>query len=752
MNFKSISLIIGFIIGQSLFAQPYNSISWHRKVGTNFTTSYVILSDISSDIGSRVYQVGTFVGFSNFKDETINSIVIPNATNVSQGYLSVYNSASGSLDSVVLLQSPNNLYIHAVDVDSTTKNIVISGHFKDYFYYYMDTIHSPHPYNNTTGFIMLLDSNLNMINSYVKSYQNSYGDWMPLKIRFHNSRVYTYAYGVQGYSEKFEIVKFDPNLNLLWGKTISSNEYKQLSDLLIDDDGNIYFTGFTYMSIDVDPDPSNSIISSSSYFNQSGDGFLISLDSNGLYRWHYRLESNTSSADDLHHIEKLGNNLFVWGVMGGTSANLNPNGTSVTSTYAGNLIKLNPSNGVLKDFLPITGGLFYSGSMSPKDFSSKEGNLHVYSTVSGSFYLGKNQQNLFTAQNAMAVIQYDTNFIPAVLCQLDATHPANGKFKIENTSDGGELLAFSGTASNGAMQLVYRDSTGSSSTVYSYDNQGSFKFIQVKFKRQSCTGLTSPTTTAVSYCLGSSATALTAVGGTGSTLQWYGTNATGGTASATAPTPSTATAGTTTYYVSQLDANGCESPRAAIVVTVNASNIIGFSTSDSIYYPTKTTALFYFICSNCNGQKWQSNGSGMWLDMPANMNNNGVNSDTLVLSGYVPGTAFELRSLVQYGNCFDTSITMDFHAYNGIGVHENEPIDDLALYPNPASQFIQIEVSEGSILKISLYDGFGKLVYHLDDINYNKAKIDLTDLAAGIYYLQAKTSINNYIERVVIQR
>jgi gliding motility-associated-like protein len=51
-------------------------------------------------------------------------------------------------------------------------------------------------------------------------------------------------------------------------------------------------------------------------------------------------------------------------------------------------------------------------------------------------------------------------------------------------------------------------------------------------------------------------------------LLWYA-NASGGTGSFTAPVPSTATNGTTTYYVSQT--SGCESPRAAITVTVNTN-------------------------------------------------------------------------------------------------------------------------------------------------------------------------------------
>jgi hypothetical protein len=71
----------------------------------------------------------------------------------------------------------------------------------------------------------------------------------------------------------------------------------------------------------------------------------------------------------------------------------------------------------------------------------------------------------------------------------------------------------------------------------------------------------------ITYCQGSTATALTA---TGTGLLWY-TGSTGGTGSTTAPTPSTTAVGSTTYYVSQT--GNCESVRAAIVVNVNATPV-----------------------------------------------------------------------------------------------------------------------------------------------------------------------------------
>src|SRR6218665_962207 len=79
-------------------------------------------------------------------------------------------------------------------------------------------------------------------------------------------------------------------------------------------------------------------------------------------------------------------------------------------------------------------------------------------------------------------------------------------------------------------------------------------------------------TTPIIYCRDETPSQLHATNLPGAVLNWYGTNATGGTASATAPTPATNTPGDTTFYVSQT-INGCESVRSAIVVQVNSAAI-----------------------------------------------------------------------------------------------------------------------------------------------------------------------------------
>jgi gliding motility-associated-like protein len=86
-------------------------------------------------------------------------------------------------------------------------------------------------------------------------------------------------------------------------------------------------------------------------------------------------------------------------------------------------------------------------------------------------------------------------------------------------------------------------------------------------------GPAAPTvTTPINYCQNAAASQLTA---TGSGLLWYN-SATTGTGSVTAPTPSTTTVGTTSYWVSQTTT--CEGPRAQINVNINSNTTPTFNT------------------------------------------------------------------------------------------------------------------------------------------------------------------------------
>lgn len=117
------------------------------------------------------------------------------------------------------------------------------------------------------------------------------------------------------------------------------------------------------------------------------------------------------------------------------------------------------------------------------------------------------------------------------------------------------------------------------STTYDQNSTYYFKILSVtgsylippKLDPKCTGGLLPPTvTTPVVYNQFATASPLTAtVGASGTGLAWYPTEICG-IGTTTAPTPSTALLGSTSYWVATTDTNGCESSRTEIVVTVNA--------------------------------------------------------------------------------------------------------------------------------------------------------------------------------------
>ncbi len=127
-------------------------------------------------------------------------------------------------------------------------------------------------------------------------------------------------------------------------------------------------------------------------------------------------------------------------------------------------------------------------------------------------------------------------------------------------------------ATTSPISLAAAAVIGTSGTYYIKATLGTCSIIRpVTVALTPAGSVAAPTATSpIYYCQGSVALPLTATALSGATLNWYGTNAAGGTPSATAPTPSTAVNGTIIYYVSQTIGT-CESPRKAINVIVNSS-------------------------------------------------------------------------------------------------------------------------------------------------------------------------------------
>ncbi len=151
---------------------------------------------------------------------------------------------------------------------------------------------------------------------------------------------------------------------------------------------------------------------------------------------------------------------------------------------------------------------------------------------------------------------------------------------------------------------VFTCITGANHTLTASDASGCQASYNVIFTIPVC-GF--PVTAPISYCLNATAVPLTATAsGGGTNLQWY-TALTGGTALATAPTPSTAVAGNTTYYVTQTNGGIESTPRTPLLVTVLALPVAPVVTTPVTYCQNATATALTATGTNL---LWYANASG----------------------------------------------------------------------------------------------------------------------------------------------
>jgi gliding motility-associated-like protein len=210
--------------------------------------------------------------------------------------------------------------------------------------------------------------------------------------------------------------------------------------------------------------------------------------------------------------------------------------------------------------LPTTSNNGISGTWAPA----------LDNTATTTYTFTPNSDECATSTTMTIVVNSVTLVItdPAPVCApsiVNLTLPA-----VTAGSDSGTLTYWTDAAAT--ILLVNPNAVSVSNTYYIKNTASGCFTIRPVVATIGLNTLSPPiVTTPIYLCQNSPGVPLTATASVGSTLLWYGTNSTGGTGSATPPTPSTTTVGATTYYVSQTD-GVCQSSRSAIVVNVVADN------------------------------------------------------------------------------------------------------------------------------------------------------------------------------------
>ncbi len=210
-------------------------------------------------------------------------------------------------------------------------------------------------------------------------------------------------------------------------------------------------------------------------------------------------------------------------------------------------------------------------------------------------------------------------------------------------------------------------------------------------------------TTTYSYCVGATATQLSA---TGSNLLWY-TVPSGGTGNSTAPTPLTTTAGVYDYYVSQ-SSNSCESPRTHIVVNVNEIPATPFITVN----------LNVLHSNSITGNQWY--------------NQNGIVNGATT-QDYTPLVEGDYYVIVTQNGCSSApsnTINITF-----TGIYETKAGNIINIYPNPVSNELIIEISGNKEqINFEIYNSIGQVVYSGNLLEKTTVKTD--SFAAGVYIIK----------------
>jgi hypothetical protein len=178
------------------------------------------------------------------------------------------------------------------------------------------------------------------------------------------------------------------------------------------------------------------------------------------------------------------------------------------------------------------------------------------------------------------------------------------------------------------------------------------------------------------------------------------------------------------YYAQVMNSDGCSISSDTVTVTV-------FPTppTPSISYTANDTLM---TSSEVNGNQWYFNGNMMPGETnqtlrPLNLGNYSVR-------------------IIDSNGCEGEMSAIQF--YNSIGLEENLA-DQIALYPNPTTGIVSLELNNLELDLIRVIDGRGRVITEITSCN-NNCQIDISEYQDGLYQFLFVTSSGAQVSKSVI--
>ena len=252
--------------------------------------------------------------------------------------------------------------------------------------------------------------------------------------------------------------------------------------------------------------------------------------------------------------------------------------------------------------------------------------------------------------------------------------------------------------------------------------------------------------TPVVVCVGTASTALSA---TGSNITWY-TNADHSGSSLTKVIPNTNQAGVTAYYVTQRDANNCESPNSIVEVRVSPK-ATALITGDNDIYPSDSTAIRVRLTGDA---PWTFNAS--WNPNPIKINNS---KDSLYVAWVKPTstTTYLINNLTSACGAGVVVAPYTLRVLQPLGVQPIlEPITVL-VYPNPLTDALSVDWRSPTkqTVTLQIIDAKGAILQQFTRSSTTTSQVEVFQMSnqpAGLYFLQVRTPTNGVITKSILKQ
>lgn len=684
---------------------------WAKAVGSGFIEAgliYDVGKSIKTNSNGDVYVSGNFGGTVDFDPGT-----------------GVYNlSSNGYGDIFILKLDTNGSFIYAkafgsnlndlgnsIDLDALG-NIYCTGWFVNTVDFDPGAgINSVTSNGGADVFILKLAPNGNFV--WVKKFGSAGDHDMGTTIHIdNNGNIYTtghfrascdfnpgagnYTLSSNGGPDIF-VQKLNSSGVFVWARKIGGTSSDQGNDLSTDSNGNVYITGYFTGTVDFDPGPGNfSLMSSSNYTDQ----FIQKLDANGNFLWAGQNGSNSQNDEGLGIAIDENDAIYSTGYFWYTAdfdpsiSNYFLNSNGYTDIFVQKLIPCNYNPGI--DIVNSCG---------------------PYQWIDGNYYFVSNN----TAIHALTSLPGCDS---VVQLNLSISYPSFSTDVINSCYpitwiDGNNYAASNNTATHvltnmsGCDSTITLDLTINTDAVIDYHNE--------------CSSLTWIDGNTYTTSNNSATHTLTNNFGCDSIVTLnLSINSNSSIDTQTSCVPFTWIDGneystnnnTATYTLT--NTAGCDS---IITLDLTINNVDAGTSVNGITISSNTV-----------------NGQYQWLDCDNNYE---------VLLGetaqsFTPDYNSSFAVEVFENGCTDTSACV---LITTVGIGENEEMSQINIFPNPATDIINISCEE-EIQSITLLDITGKTIKTI----HNESKLKVGDVSPGIYWIKVKleTRILNDV-KIIIQ-